>query len=241
MSTATLTADSSIERELRAAGARSALALGMVGALGEELLAALVGSESYRLVHVGVKQPIATATSRFQPWQIGDGVVVADDAYVCLTGQDIPVPAASPIQRFTAGDVLAAARIARECGARRLIVVSPLSALLQLNAAARTLASADEVALVEAGFDSVLIVRPTAEDDRSPGGLRGVVRALSRMVLDIMLPPQVQALRASTAAAAILEAAKRARPGVSVIGARELLAIVEQTMPQQAPRRTRIR
>jgi hypothetical protein len=34
---------------------------------------------------------------------------------------------------------------------------------------------------------------------------------------------------------------KRSRPGVSVIGARELLAIVEQTMPQRAPRRTRIR
>lgn len=240
MSTATLAAGT-VAQAPDAAGTRSALALGVVGALGEELLAVLVGSNTYRVVHVGVKQPVATATSRFRPWRIGDGVVVADDAYVCLTGPEVPAPAASPIQRFGPDDVIAAARIARECGVRRLVLVSPLTALLQLNAAARTLGSSDEVALVEFGFETVLVVRPTAEGDRPGGGLRGVVRAVSRMVLDIMLPPQVQALRAGTAAAAILEAVKRSRPGVSVIGARELLAIVEQTMPHRAPRRTRIR
>jgi hypothetical protein len=151
------------------------------------------------------------------------------------------VPKASSMMRYGPDDVLTAARIARDCGARRLVLVSPLSALLQLNAATHSLSSADEVELLEAGFDTVLIVRPAADAERSAGGLRGVARAVSRMVLDIMLPPQVQPLRARVAAAAILEAAQRAKPGVSVIGARELTAIVEQAMPQSLPRRTRIR
>jgi hypothetical protein len=234
------TADSAaIDGAKHATAPRTALALGMVGALGEELLAALVGSTDYRVVHVAVKQPIATATARFRPWIVGEGVVLADDAFVCLTEE--VVAAASPIVRYGPGDVLAAARIARDCGAHRLVLVSPLSALLQLNAAAHTLSSADEVELLEAGFDTVLIVRPTADAERAGGGLRGVARSVSRMVLEIMLPPQVQPLRARTAAAAILEAVRRAKPGISVLGARELLAIVEQTMPQSLPPRTRIR
>jgi hypothetical protein len=241
MTSATLTpvGSTSIDKAQQATGPLTALALGMVGALGEELLAALVGSADYRVVHVGVKQPIGTATARFRPWVVGEGVVVADDAFVCLTDDLVTAP--SPLVRYGPGDVLATARIARECGARRLVLVSPLSALLQLNAAARTLSSADEVELLEAGFNTVLIVRPTADAERADGGLRGIARAVSRMVLDIMLPPQVQPLRARTAAAAILEAVRRAKPGISVIGARELTAIVEQTMPQSLPRRTRIR
>jgi hypothetical protein len=242
MPSATLTtADSTaFDKTQHDAEPRTALGLGMVGALGEELLAALVGSTAYRVVHVAVNQPIGSATARFHPWIVGDGVVVADDAFVCLT-EDLTVPMSSPIARYGPDDVLAAARIARDCGARRLVLVSPLSALLQLNAASHTLSSAPEVELLEAGFDTVLIVRPTAGDERVGGGLRGVARAVSRMVLDIMLPPQVQPLRARTAAAAILEAVQRAKRGISVIGARELTAIVEQTMPQSLPRRTRIR
>jgi hypothetical protein len=130
------------DKAQHATGPLAALALGMVGALGEELLAALVGSADYRVVHVGVKQPIGTATARFRPWVVGQGMVVADDAFVCLT--DDVVSTSSPLVRYGLGDVLAAARIARECRARRLVLVSPLSALLQLNAAAHTL-SADEV------------------------------------------------------------------------------------------------
>jgi len=218
---------------------RTALALGMVGALGDELLAALVGSADYRVVHVGVKQPIGSATARFRPWIVGDSGVAADDAFVCLTEDVASAP--SPFVRYVPDQVLEAARIARECGACRLVIVSPLSALLQLNAAAHTLSSADEVELIEAGFDTVLIVRPTADAQRPGGGLRGVARAVARMVLDIMLPPQVQPLRARTVAAAILEVVRRAKPGISVIGARELSEIVEQTMPQALPRRPRIR
>jgi hypothetical protein len=61
------------------------------------------------------------------------------------------------------------------------------------------------------------------------------------MVLEIMLPQRVQALRARTAALAILAAFDRAGPGVHVFGAAELAAIVEETMPGALPRKPRLR
>ncbi len=49
-------------------------------------------------------------------------------------------------------DVVAAARTARDCGASRLVLVSPLPALLQLNAASHTLSSASEVEIARDGL-----------------------------------------------------------------------------------------
>ncbi len=50
---------------------RVALALGLAGALGDELLAALVAAPDVRLVHVGLKQPIASGTAKYRPWVVG--------------------------------------------------------------------------------------------------------------------------------------------------------------------------
>lgn len=223
--------------------ARTALALGLVGALGEELLAQLVASSDYRLVHVGVTQPIASAAARFHPWVVGQGVVLADAAYVCLAGPETFVPAGSPLRAFATGELLEAARIARDCGARRLVVVAPLDALLQMSATAAAIASADEIELARMGFDSVLIVRPTAADDACSAGpwIARLVRAAGRTLADIMLPAYARTLSAKTAACAIVEAARTARLGVTVLGARDLLAIVEAKWPRLAPKRPKLR
>ena len=222
---------------------RVALALGMAGALGEELLAALVASPRYRLVHVALKQAIASAAAKYRPWVIGTSVIAADDAYVCVTGTDTPVPHTSPVQPIEADHVIEVARIAREAGVRRLVLVAPLSALLQMNAASHTVSSEQELELVAMKFESLLIVRPTQDELAEGSGpwISRTVRSLGRTVLDIMLPAGVQALRPRTAALAILTAAERARPGVQVIGARDLLAIVEETLPSLAPKRPRLR
>lgn len=221
---------------------RSALALGVVGALGEELLAGLVGGSRYATVHVAVDQAIGSATARFKPWLYGHGVVMADDAYVCITGPETFVPKATPMHRVGIDDVVEAAGAARACGATRLVLVSPLPALLQLNAASHMLSSTREMDVAEMGFETLLVIRPTADDAaRAPGWLPGLVRTVSRMVLDIMLPQRVQALRARTAALAILAAVDRTGPGIHVLGAVELAAIVEETMPEALPRKVRLR
>src|SRR5512135_1922918 len=163
---------------------RAALALGMVGALGEEILAGLVGGGRYAAGHVAVEQPIGTAAARFRPWVPGQGVVVADDAYICIAGPETFVPKASPMQRVSSENVVDAARTALACGARRLVLVSPLSALLQLNSASHTLSSASEVEIAGMGFETLLVIRPTADAPSSAGGwLAGLVRTFTRMVL----------------------------------------------------------
>jgi hypothetical protein len=225
------------------APARVALALGLAGALGEELLAALVASPRYRLVQVALKQMITSAASKYRPWVPGTSIIAADEAFLCITGSETHVPAASPVQTYDAAQLLAAAALARSAGVRKLVVVAPLAALLQLNAAAHTVSSEQELALVDMRFASLLIVRPTQEDAAAAGGpwLGRTVAAMGRAVLDIKLPSQVQALRPRTAALAILTAAERAGDGVSVIGARELAAIVAETLPELAPKRLRLR
>ena len=150
---------------------RVALALGMTGAVGEELLAALVGSPRYRLVHVAVKQAIASATAKFRSWVVGSFRVAADDAFVCVTDDAVPLPQTSPLQRCGSDHVLAAAQAAREAGVRRLVVIAPVSALLQLNAASHIVSSEQELALVEMRFETLVIVRPTRdeiEDSKAP-------------------------------------------------------------------------
>ena len=222
---------------------RSALALGTTGALGEELLAALVASPAYRLVHVAMKQAIASTTPKYRPWQVGSSIIAADDAYLCVTGPETQLPRGSPLIAYDAEHTLDAARLARDAGASRLVLVSPLSALLQMNAASHTVSSEQELALVEMRFETLLIVRPTRDDIEAAGGpwIGRTVRALGKMVLDIMLPSQVQALRPRTAALAILTAVERTQPGVHVIGARELLAIVAETLPSLLPKRPKVR
>ena len=222
---------------------RVALALGMTGALGEELLAALVGSPIYRLVHVAVKQTIVSAASKFHPWVIGSSPVTADDAFVCVTDDAVPTPHTSPLQRYGNDQLLAAARAARDAGVRRLVVIAPLSALLQLNATSHSVSSEQELALVEMRFETLVIVRPTRdeiEDSKAPW-LQRTVSSLGRSVLEIMLPAKVQALRPKTAARAIITAVERMSPGVHVIGARELADIVAETMPALLPKRPKLR
>ena len=55
--------------------------LGLVGGLGEELLAALLAAPEYRAVHVGVTQALTNAAPKFRPWLFGRGLVLAYDAF----------------------------------------------------------------------------------------------------------------------------------------------------------------
>jgi hypothetical protein len=222
---------------------RSALALGLVGSLGEELLSALMSAPEYSAVFVGVTTMIGSASPKFRPWLVGRGTPVVDHAFIGISGEETFVPSASPIRRIGEAEVLEAARTARDAGATTLVLLAPLPALLQMGEAARALASVDEVALVALGFERLLIVRPTTPDDprKAPNLMVGLVRAAGRALADLMLPSYARTLSARTAAPAILDALRGARPGVTVIGARELMAIVQEKHPKLLPRQPRLR
>jgi len=212
---------------------RSVLALGLVGGLGEELLASLMAAPEYQAVFVGVTTMIGSASPKFRPWLVGRGTPVVEHAFIGVTGDETFVPAASPLRRYGEAEVLAAARSARDAGATTLVLVSPLAALLQMGEATRTLASVDDVALVEMGFERLLIVRPTAADNAQPAAnpMAAMVRAAGRALADLMLPSYARALSARNAAPAILGALREAKPGVTVLGARELTALVQRRTP----------
>jgi hypothetical protein len=222
---------------------RSALALGFAGALGEELLSLLVGSGEYRQVHVGVTQPIGSATARFLPWMVGHGTPVVDDAWICLTGEETFVPKATPIRRFAEDELLAAATIARDAGARRLTVVAPLAALLQMSVGASHISSQAEFDLAAMGFERLVIVRPTTADAQLRPGpwLARVVRAMGRALGDIMLPRYAQQLSPRNAALAIMEGVRLRGNGAHVLGARDLLALIDARLPKLAPRKATLR
>ncbi len=224
-----------------AQNARTALALGMVGALGEEVLAQLVGGTDYRVVHVGVSHPIGSTSARFRPWVVGVGVVVADDGFLCVADTETFVPAGSPIRVYSESQILGAAQLAKQCGVTRFVVIAPLGALLQMNRAASGFDPHTEVALRELGFERLVIVRPTAADIARSRGVGGLVRSVGRTLADIMLPGYTRALSAQTAARALLEAVRQAPLGVTIVGARELRTIVDAKFPHSAPKATKIR
>ena len=59
--------------------------------------------------------------------------------------------------------------------------------------------------------------------------------------MTLVLPGYARLLSPKSVAGAILEAARAAHSGVTVLGARELAAIVEAKFPALAPRRRRWR
>jgi len=174
---------------------------------------------------------------------VGQGTPLVDDAWICLTGAETFVPKASPVRRFAADELLAAARLARDAGARRLAVVAPLAALLQMGASASHIGSADEMELTRFGFERLVIVRPTAADAQAqdPHLLARLVRSMGRTLGQIMLPRHAQQLSPRNAALAIWAAVQAAGDGTSVLGARELLALLEARLPHLAPPRRSLR
>jgi len=124
----------------------------------------------------------------------------------------------------------AGTRLARDAaGPERLVAGSvgplllPRGSELELDAAGRRTVYREQMtALAEGGVDCFLLETFPA-------------------VADLMLPSYTKALSARTAAQAILAAVRGARPGVTVLGAKELTAIVQAKMPQLAPKKPRLR
>lgn len=220
-----------------------ALLLGAAGSLGEALMARLLASSSYARIHVGVERAMPSTSSRFAALPLNDDAPwpPARDAFLCETPPETPLRADAAIRPLAPAQMLTAARAARAAGVSRLVLVAPLAAVLQLSGAVRTLNQTDEIELVRLGFETLVIVRPTEQESDAPAGgwFRGLVRSAGRAVLHIMLPPTIQPLRADTAAAAILTAVERLGPGVHVLGAQALAAIVAETQPGPTPKRRR--
>ena len=190
---------------------RVALALGMHGALGEELLAQLVADPRYAWVHVGLRHSIGAASPKYRPWVVGHSTILADDGYVCLSDDHAP-GTPSPIARFRATDALRATDIVRAAGVRRLIVIAPESS------------DPERLELGTMDFETLIIVWSDVQSPRfGHGWVRRALDAMGRIAPEASSNrPSMQAAR--TTAINLLAAFDHCGAGVHRVTLRELAA-----------------
>lgn len=213
---------------------RTAFVIGNVGKLGAELLNVVLEDRAYDQVGVAIERPMHVTMARLRPvpcpapgrpWDpaaaLGRKV---DDVFLCIEPR-----AASfwkTVQPYVALDSVGAVSLARELaarGARRALVVTPLEALEQMGATP-ALRNADEVDLIAAGFERLVLVRPTRDAQRpaTEGFLERLGAGVARTLGGYMTPRHLRPIRVRKAALAAMSALGAAGTGVEIIGAERL-------------------
>jgi hypothetical protein len=210
-----------------APGMRTAFVIGNVGKLGDELLNVLLENPAYERVVVAVEKPMQVTLARLETiaWNPAAKLAGAvDDLYLCLEPRHLSYwKTTKPFVEIASEQALAVARAARAAGATRAMVLTPLEALEQMGGAP-LIRSGDEIELVAAGFERLVLLRPTRDgQDAAAGNLgervgAGVVRALT----SYMTPKGLQPVRVRRAAQVAMESLAQLEDGVHVIGAQRL-------------------
>ena len=217
---------------------RSAYAIGVVGRLGEAILEALIGCARYGAVHVATRAPLSSTLGKLQPCPLtleSSNAAISspiDDVYCCTDlrpgfhGRD------RAYLRATAADLPAIARLTRAAGAKRFVLVTALAPLDQLSAPERGVRDEFELALVEAGFGTLVLLRPADSGQPASGNpLERIVLGMGNVLAGYLIPQSMQPLRPSLVARAALEAVESLGPGTHVLnapGIRKLLKLEEQ-------------
>ena len=237
-----------------ARASRSALAIGTVGRIGEELINCLLESSAYGSVSVGVEAPLRSVVPRLHPWQVS-AVALAelardepadialpgvDDVFCCISDARSYFKRDQAYVQVRKEQIAAFARLAARRGAKRFILLAPLSAFLQLSAPAGGLIDVPESDLAKLGFEALIIVRPTADYTTAQGNaLERLIGWGAKAIMQIMIPQRLQPLRARQIAQAAVNAVSLLGTGVHIVGAHE---IAELAAPgtQNMPKRLRL-
>jgi hypothetical protein len=193
----------------------------------------LLEGERYSKVTVGVRKQMRTLVPKFTPlpvpaerdgWNPVPAGPAPDDIYLCLEAERQSFwNSARPYVSISSEQALLVARRLRAAGARRLAVITPLEAILQLGMGS-AIRNSDEMALVDAGFERIVILRPTAEEEASAP--RGVGASAAGLVLrslgSIMMPKRLQPVRVRHAAEIVVNSLSGLEDGVHIIGAARL-------------------
>lgn len=232
---------------------RSALAVGTVGRVGEELLNCLLESLHYKTVNVIVQAPMRSMLPRLQPWQVPPSALSdcareasaialprVDDVFCCISDARSYFKRDQAYVRLRREQIPLLAQRAAQSGARRLIVLSPLSAFLQLTASSAGLIDLLETELAGLGLEVLVIMRPAADFRTAEGNtLERLIAWGAKAIMQIMIPQHLQPLRARQIALAAVNAARLLGPGVHVIGAHEIEALASPGVPVK-PKRMRL-
>lgn len=222
--------------------ARSAFIIGNTGKLGEELLNVLLESPLYSRVYVGVRKEMRSHVSKLVPvvvpaartgWNPCAGMAAApEDLYLCIEPEAKSFwKIAKPYVAVSSEWAVPLARGMRAAGARRVAVITPLEALLQMGMAP-AIRDNDELAILEAGFECMLVLRPVVDgkDTSAPGFFGKVGGVVTRTLGSYMTPKTLQPVRVRRAAQVAVETLAAMGDGVQVIGAARLRELVGDPM-----------
>lgn len=221
-----------------AAVSRSAFIIGNTGKLGEELLNVLLESPQYSAVHVGVRKAMRSHVPKLHP-MVAPGDLAAwdpcagmepgpEDLYLCIEPEaksfwKIP----RPYVAITSPQAAAIARRMRAGGAVRIAVITPLEAILQMGAAP-VIRDTDELAILEAGFERMLVLRPIDDARRTatPGFFARVGGVVTGTLGSYMTPKSLQPVRVRRAAQVAVDTLAAMQDGVEILGAGRLRELV---------------
>lgn len=221
---------------LRPQAARTALAIGTVGRVGEELINCLLESPAYASLNLAVQAPLRSVLPGLRPWPVKPGALDApyrsgteialprvDDVFCCVGGTRSYFGRDRAYVPVRADQVPALARMAANSGARRFVLLSPLSAFLQLSAPAGAALHVREIDLVALGFETLVILRPTADYAAASGHLiERLVGWGAKAIMEILIPQRLQPPRARQIAQAAIRAAIMLEPGMHIINGRQI-------------------
>lgn len=216
---------------------RTALAIGTVGRVGEELINCLLESRVYSSVSVAVEAPMRSIVPRLRPWQIPATALAdqssagsedialprVDDVFCCISDARSYFKRDQAYVQLRKEQVPSLARLAAQHGAKRFILLAPLSAFLQLTGTTSGLIDMRESDLAALGFEALIITRPTADYATAQGNvLDRLVGWGAKAIMQIMIPQRLQPLRARQIAQAAVNAASLLGNGTHVIGSAKI-------------------
>lgn len=215
------------------AGRRVALVAGAVGRLGEAVLNRVLGAGDYAEVVVLASSPMSLGVRGLSLAAL-DALPEIDDAFLLLSDADDTTSRSfygrdAPFVLVHPDNCLQVARQSVHCGAKRVVLVSPMPAWQQVGHFHRGLANAVELSVSQLPLDSLVVLRPVREATRRGGSVveRLVAGYLSLQLL--MLPKSVEQLTSERLARCILEAMRQAAPGLQVHAADTLTRLLEET------------
>lgn len=206
---------------------RTALVAGYTGLVGSHLVDLLLRDAEYGAVKLVGRRLPAQAHAKIETVQteLGDlgrlkARLTADDAFCCLGTTIKAAGSRAAFERVDYHMVVDFARAARAAGARRLFLVSSLSANPRSPVYYSRIKGRTEQALRDVGFEALHIVRPSLLlGERSEHRAGEALAQKFSPMFNALLPGALKKYRAAHAedvAAALLALAKRDASGVFV-------------------------
>lgn len=214
---------------------RGALLAGATGLIGRELLTLLIDSPRYARVHALLRRRVADLPvhpklhTDVVDFEHLPAMPAVDDVFITLGTTIKQAGSEAAFRRVDFDAVLATARLAREAGARRALVVSALGADAGSSVFYNRVKGEMERAVAALGYGTVVFARPSLlAGDRA--ALGQPVRAGERWALRLLgpvmrlVPASVRPIAAADVARAMLRAAADASPGVHLLSSAQMQA-----------------